>query len=46
MFAADHPFEDAHEAGEWLDHVPLKEELRADIASNNAAKYFSLTTSS
>jgi 2,3-dihydroxybenzoate decarboxylase len=42
MFAADHPFESAHEAGEWLDHVPLAESLRADIASNNAAKYFGL----
>jgi len=46
MFAADHPFEDAHEAGEWLDHAPLGEALRADIAMNNAAKYFNLSTSS
>jgi 2,3-dihydroxybenzoate decarboxylase len=46
MFAADHPFEDAHEAGGWLDHVPLAEALRADIAFNNAAKYFNLPSSS
>ena len=43
MFAADHPFELAQEAGEFLDHVPLAEPLRADIAFNNAAKYFGLT---
>jgi 2,3-dihydroxybenzoate decarboxylase len=42
MFAADHPFEDAHEAGEWLDHVTLAEGLRTDIAFNNAAKFFGL----
>jgi 2,3-dihydroxybenzoate decarboxylase len=46
MFAADHPFEDAHEAGEWLDHVPLAEQLRERIASENAAKYFGFKTSS
>jgi predicted TIM-barrel fold metal-dependent hydrolase len=42
MFAADHPFESAQEAGEFLDHVPLEEPLRADIASNNAAKFLQL----
>lgn len=42
MFAADHPFETAHEAGEWLDAVPLAEDLRADVAFNNAARYFEL----
>jgi predicted TIM-barrel fold metal-dependent hydrolase len=42
MFAADHPFEDAQEAGEWFDHVPLDETLRADIASGNAARYLGL----
>jgi 2,3-dihydroxybenzoate decarboxylase len=42
MFAADYPFEDAAEAGEWFDHVPLAEPLRADIAFNNAAKYFGM----
>jgi len=42
MFAADHPFEAAEEAGEFMDHVPLAEPLRADIASGNAAKYLGL----
>jgi 2,3-dihydroxybenzoate decarboxylase len=42
MFAADHPFESAHEAGEWLDAVPLAEDLRADVAFNNAARYLGL----
>jgi 2,3-dihydroxybenzoate decarboxylase len=46
MFAADYPFESAPEAGEFLDHVPLQESLRADVAFNNAAKYLKLTTSS
>ncbi len=45
MFAADHPFEDAQEAGEFLDHVELDETLRVDIAFNNAAKYLDLATS-
>jgi 2,3-dihydroxybenzoate decarboxylase len=45
-FAADHPFESAHEAGEFLDHVRLAEPLRADIAFNNAAKYLNLNPSS
>jgi 2,3-dihydroxybenzoate decarboxylase len=42
MFAADHPFEAAHEAGEFLDHVALSENLRRDIAYNNAAKHLGL----
>jgi 2,3-dihydroxybenzoate decarboxylase len=42
MFAADYPFESAQEAGEFLDHVKLAERLRADIASNNAARYLGL----
>jgi 2,3-dihydroxybenzoate decarboxylase len=46
MFAADYPFEDAAEAGEWFDHVPLAETLRADIAMNNAAKYLGISSSS
>ena len=39
MFAADYPFESAQEAGEFLDHVPLPEPVRQDIAFDNAAKY-------
>lgn len=38
MFAADYPFEDAVEAGHWMDTVPIEESLRADVAYNNAAK--------
>jgi 2,3-dihydroxybenzoate decarboxylase len=42
MFGADYPFESAQEAGEFLDHVPLAEPLRQDIASGNAARYLGL----
>jgi 2,3-dihydroxybenzoate decarboxylase len=42
MFAADHPFEAAQEAGEFLDHVPLAEAVRADIACNNAVRLLGL----
>jgi 2,3-dihydroxybenzoate decarboxylase len=42
MFAADYPFESAQEAGEFMDHTPLAEQLRADIAFGNAARYLGL----
>jgi len=42
MFAADHPFETVQEAGEFLDHTPLTENVREDIAFNNAAKHLGL----
>lgn len=42
MFAADYPFEDAVEAGHFLDNVAIAEDLRADIASNNAARLLGL----
>ena len=42
MFGADHPFETAQEAGEFLDHVPLAENVRADIAVNNAVRHLGL----
>ena len=42
MFAADHPFESAPEAGEFMDHVTLDAGLRDDVAFNNAARYFGL----
>ncbi len=42
MFAADHPFEEAREAGEFMDHAPLAEAVRQDIASGNAARYLGL----
>lgn len=38
MFAADYPFEDAVEAGHFMDSVDIAEDLRADVAYNNAAK--------
>ncbi len=43
MFSADHPFENAEEAGHFMDSVPLDESLRADIAYNNAAKLLGLS---
>jgi 2,3-dihydroxybenzoate decarboxylase len=42
MFSADYPFEDAEEAGHFMDTVPIEESLRADIAYNNAAKLLGL----
>src|ERR1700722_2629920 len=45
MFAADYPFETALEAGEFLDHTPLTERAREDIAFNNAAKHLGLAKS-
>jgi len=42
MFAADYPFESAQEAGEFLDHAPLAEPVRQDIAFDNAARYLGL----
>jgi len=43
MFAADYPFEQAEEAGEWMDGVALSEAERADIAFNNAVRHLRLT---
>jgi 2,3-dihydroxybenzoate decarboxylase len=42
MFAADHPFEGAQEAGEFMDHVRLADAARQDIAFGNAARYLGL----
>ena len=42
MFAADYPFEQAEEAGHWMDNVALDDKVRADIAYDNAAKLFKL----
>ncbi len=42
MFAADYPFEDALEAGHFMDTVPVEDSLRADVAYNNAAKLLGL----
>lgn len=42
MFAADYPFEQAEEAGHWIDSVKLPDNVRTDIAFNNAVKHFRL----
>jgi 2,3-dihydroxybenzoate decarboxylase len=42
MFAADYPFENAEEAGRFMDTVALDEPERADVAYNNAAKLLGL----
>ena len=42
MFGADYPFEDAIEAGHFLDNVAIEETLREDVAYNNAAKLLNL----
>ena len=42
MFSADYPFEQIDEAGEFMDHVPLDETLREDIAYNNAMRLLRL----
>ena len=42
MFAADYPFENAEEAGRFMDSVPLDPELRSEIAHGNAAKLLGL----
>jgi 2,3-dihydroxybenzoate decarboxylase len=42
MFAADYPFEQAEEAGAFLDKTPLVETVREDIAFKNAVREFKL----
>jgi 2,3-dihydroxybenzoate decarboxylase len=42
MFAADYPFEQAAEAGAFLDQTPLAEPVREGIASKNAVREFKL----
>jgi 2,3-dihydroxybenzoate decarboxylase len=42
MFAADYPFEQAEEAGHWMDSVALDEQVRAAISHGNAEKHFAL----
>jgi 2,3-dihydroxybenzoate decarboxylase len=42
MFAADYPFENAEEAGHFIDSVDIAEDLRADVAYNNAARLLGL----
>jgi 2,3-dihydroxybenzoate decarboxylase len=42
MFGADYPFEDAHEAGEFMDQVALDDKTRAAIAAGNAVRLLGL----
>ncbi len=42
MFAADYPFEQADEAGHFIDTVPLADQVRADICVNNATRLLGL----
>ena len=42
MFSADYPFESTEEAGHFIDHVALAEDVRADIACNNARRILNL----
>jgi len=42
MFAADYPFESAEEAGEFIDHAALSDQVRQDICFNNAVRLFGL----
>jgi 2,3-dihydroxybenzoate decarboxylase len=43
MFAADYPFEQADEAGHFIDTVPLADKVRADICANNAVRLLGLS---
>ena len=43
MFAADYPFEQADEAGHFIDTVPLADKVRADICVNNAVRLLGLS---
>ena len=42
MFAADYPFEQADEAGHFMDTVALSDKVRADICVNNAVRLLGL----
>ncbi len=42
MFSADYPFEDAAEAGHFMDTVAISDTERADVAYNNAVKALGL----
>jgi predicted TIM-barrel fold metal-dependent hydrolase len=42
MFATDYPFEPPGEASHFIDHVPLADDVRADICFNTAARLLGL----
>ena len=42
MFSGDYPFESIEEAGHFMDQVALPDDVRADIAFNNASRILDL----
>lgn len=44
MFSADYPFESTEEAAQFMDGVGIDDDLRADVAYNNAAALLGLNT--
>jgi 2,3-dihydroxybenzoate decarboxylase len=42
MFSSDYPFESSEEAGHFMDQVALSDDVRADIAFNNAKRILNL----
>jgi 2,3-dihydroxybenzoate decarboxylase len=42
MFSSDYPFESSEEAGHFMDHVALSDDVRADLAFNNARRILHL----
>jgi len=42
MFSGDYPFESIEEAGHFMDQVALPDDVRADIAFNNASRILNL----
>jgi 2,3-dihydroxybenzoate decarboxylase len=42
MFSADYPFENSDEAGEFMQSLPVDDDLRADIAYRNAERLLRL----
>jgi 2,3-dihydroxybenzoate decarboxylase len=42
MFATDYPFEPPGEASDFIDHVPLADDVRVDICFNTAARLLRL----
>jgi predicted TIM-barrel fold metal-dependent hydrolase len=45
LFAVDYPFEEVSEATEWFDAVPIAEDARRMIGSENARRVFGLPAS-
>lgn len=43
MFSVDYPYEDNSDAANWFDQLELPEDVKEDIAYNNAAKLLNIT---